>query len=328
MLQSRDVARVCGGGDRRSKQLSSAVVGSAARLLPVTVPPVAQTMLAITDTSPERRTDTVPALTAARSAQRLLAVAARTWFAVALVGQLIFSAYIAVLYGGATVTGDMARFNSVMPRGYVPGDTAGNAAIVSHVLLAVVIMIAGAMQLMPAIRRRVPALHRWVGRGYVIAVSLTSLAGLYMVWWRGSAGDTWQHVAISLNAVILTTCALLAWRMARVRDFATHRQWALRAYLAANGVFFFRLGVFLWIVINQGPVGFDPETFRGPFLTTLAFAVYVIVPLSILQLYFVAQRSSGVWLPRFTALGLFTLALLSAGGIGSVSMILWLPAMR
>ncbi len=284
-------------------------------------------MTAIAETAAAQRAHPAPGFTAERSAQKLLALSARVWFGVALAGQLIFSTYIAMVYGGATLTGDTARWNHVMPKGYVPGDTAGNTAIMSHVLLAVVIMLGGAMQLTPAIRRRVPALHRWVGRGYVLAVSLTSLAGLYMVWMRGSVGDASQHVAISLNAVILTSCAILAWRAARARDFTTHRQWALRAYLAANGVFFFRLGLFLWLVINQGPVGFDSKTFTGPFLTTLAFAVYVVVPLSVLQLYFVAQRSKGAWMPRLTAAGLFTLALFSAAGIAAVSMILWIPAM-
>jgi len=107
----------------------------------------------------------------------------------------------------------------------------------------------------------------------VIAVSLTSIAGLYMVWVRSSVGDLSQHIAISLKAVILTTSAVLAWRAARARKFTAHRRWALRAYLAANGVFFFRFGLFLWLVINRRPVGFNPKTFSGPFLTTLAFAV-------------------------------------------------------
>jgi hypothetical protein len=148
-----------------------------------------------------------------------------------------------------------------------------------------------------------------------------------MVWGRGAVGDMSQHIAISLNAVILITCALLAWRAARARHFAVHRQWALRAYLAANGVFFFRLGLFLWLVVNQGPAGFDPDTFSGPFLTTLAFAVYVVVPLSVLQVYFAAQRSNTTLLPRVTAAGLFAVAVLSAAGIAAASVIVWVPRM-
>jgi len=285
-------------------------------------------MPAIAESVSTQREYVAPGFTANRGAQQLLDRAARTWFAVALVGQLIFSLYIVLVYGGATVTGDTARWNQVMPKGYVPGDIAGNSAIMAHVLLAVVIMVCGAMQLIPTVRRRVPGLHRGVGRSYVVAVSLTSIAGLYMVWVRGSVGDLGQHIAISLNAIILTASAVLAWRAARARKFSVHRQWALRAYLAANGVFFFRLGLFLWLVINRGPVGFNPKTFSGPFLTALAFAVYVAVPQALVQLYFSVQHREGVWGPRLLASGIFVLALLTGAGIASVSMILWLPAMR
>lgn len=269
-----------------------------------------------------------PLLSAVQRSQRLLTRTATTWVVVALLGQLIFSLYITLVYGGAFVTGDTERWNHVMPRGYVPGDTVGNVALMSHVLIAVLIMLGGALQLLPAIRRRVPTLHRWVGRGYMTSVMLTSLAGLFLVWTRGAAGDLLQHIAISLNAVIIITCAAFAWRAARARDFTAHRQWALRTFLAAGGVFYFRLGVFLWLVVNQGPVGFDPKTFSGPFLTTLAFAVYVVVPLAVLQGYLVAQRAVSAWSPRVMTALLALLTLVSAGGIASVTLILWWPAMR
>jgi len=81
-------------------------------------------------------------------------------------------------------------------------------------------------------------------------------------------------------------------------------------------------------VINRGPVGFNPKTFSGPFLTTLAFAVYVVVPQAFLQLYFSAQERDGVRAPRLAAYGLFVMAALTGAGIASVSMILWLPAIR
>ncbi len=261
-------------------------------------------------------------------ARRLLGRAAMTWLVVTVAGQFIFSLYIALVYGGALITGDTARWNHVMPRGYVAGDAAGNAALMTHVLIAIVIMTAGALQLVPGIRRRMPVVHRWVGRSYMTSVILSSFAGLYLVWDRGAVARLSQHIAISLNAVIIVVCALLAWRSARARDYAAHRRWALRTFLAASGVFFFRLGVFLWLMIHQRPVGFDPKTFTGPFLTTLAFGVYVFVPLTVLQGYFVAQERGSVWGPRLMSVVLFALAAVCAGGIASVTMILWLPAVR
>ncbi len=274
------------------------------------------------------RAPDAPGFTAVQGARRLLGRAAMTWLMVTVAGQLIFSLYIALVYGGALVAGDTARWNHVMPRGYVAGDTAGNAALMTHVLIAVVIMTAGALQLIPGIRRRMPVVHRWIGRSYMISVILSSFAGLFLVWDRGAAARLSQHIAISLNAVIIICCALLAWRSARVRDYAAHRRWALRTFLAASGVFFFRLGVFLWLMIHQRPVGFDAKTFAGPFLTALAFAVYVFVPLTVLQGYFVAQEQQRVWWPPLMSVTLFALAALCASGIASVTMILWLPAMR
>ena len=265
---------------------------------------------------------------AAERAQHFLRRAATSWVMVALLGQLIFSLYITLVYGGAVVTGDTERWNHVMPRGYVPGDRAGNAALMTHVLIAVLIMLGGGLQLLPAIRRRLPVVHRWVGRAYMISVMLTSLAGLYLTWTRGEPSRMSQHIAISLNAIIIVTCAVFAWRAARARNFSEHRQWALRTFLAAGGVFFFRLGVFFWLLINRGPVGFDPDTFSGPFLTALAFGVYVFVPLAVLQGYFVAQQAVGVWGPRVMASVLVLLSFLSMGGVASVTMMLWWPAIR
>lgn len=284
-------------------------------------------MPVIAESPSPRRTPAAPGFTVTQSAQ-LLSRAAATWFGVTVVGQLIFSLYITLVYGGAFVTGDTARWNHVMPRGYVAGDPVGNAALMSHVLIAVLILTGGALQIVPALRRRFPALHRWVGRSYMFSVIVSSFAGLYLVWSRGAAPRLLQHIAISLNAGIIIVCAVLAWRAARARDYSAHRQWALRTYLAANGVYFFRLGVFLWLMIHQRPVGFDPKTFTGPFLTALAFAVYVFVPLTVLQGYFAAQTQRGVWAARIMTWVLCGLALLSAGGIASVTMILWWPAIR
>ncbi len=158
--------------------------------------------------------------------ERLLANVARLWFGTAFVDQLVFSFYIVVLYGGATLAGQMDRWNRIMPRAYVPGDRIGNGAIMTHVLLAVVIMLGGALQLMPVLRRRAPGLHRWMGRAYIGSLVLTSGAGFYMVWFRHGVGELSQHLAISLNALILVTCGVRAWQTARASDFVAHRRWA------------------------------------------------------------------------------------------------------
>jgi uncharacterized membrane protein len=260
----------------------------------------------------------------AKAAGAVLNAAATLWFTVAVIGQLLFAWYVAALYGGAVVRGDPARWNSVAPHAHVQGDTAGNAAFGLHMLLAVVITLGGALQLIPQLRSRAPAFHRWNGRVYVLLAAVASLTGLYMVWARGTVGDVSQHIGVSLNGVLILLCGALAVRHARARDFARHRAWALRLFLAVSGVWFFRVGLMGWIVANQGPAGFDPETFTGPFLTFLSFAQFLL-PLAVLQLYLRAREGGGAGARYAVAAGLTVLTAAMGVGIVAAAAIMWLP---
>lgn len=157
---------------------------------------------------------------------------------------------------------------------------------------------------------------------------VVSAAGLIMVWNKGEAGDTIQDISISIQAVYIILFGWLAIRYARVRQFARHRVWALRLFMVVNGVWFFRVGLMFWLVVNGGPVGFDPETFTGPFLTALALFTYAI-PLSllVLELYLLAQRKQNKALSVFTSALIFLCTVIMGIGIFGATMGLWLPKM-
>ena len=249
------------------------------------------------------------------------------WCTVAVAGQAIFAAYVAGFYGPPAFRGDLAAWSKAMPHGYVRGDWVGNTAVGLHLLWAFAILATGAIQLIPAIRRRWPILHRWSGRVYVTAAIGASLAGIYMVLTRGTVGGTAQHVSILINGLLILLCAGIAWRHARARRFTDHRRWALRLFLVAGGVWFFRIGLMLWLIIHRAPVGFDPETFTGPFLTFLAFAQF-LVPLAVLELYFWAERSPKA-VHRFAtaaALGVCMIGTLAGTAAATVGM--WMPRLR
>lgn len=257
-------------------------------------------------------------------ADTALKAAVTFWFLVAATGQLMFVYYLLFLYGAAAARGDWLVLNKVMPHGYVPGDAAGNFAIVLHIFLAAIILIGGLLQLVPAVRRRAPAFHRWNGRVYLLAVCVTSLVGVYMVWFRGSVGDFTQHLGSTLGALLIWLCAIMALRHAIAHQLAVHRRWALRLYLVANGVWFYRIGLMFWILLNHGPVGFDPDTFTGPALSFLAFAEFLL-PLAALEIYFAVQRH-GRTAPRIGfAASLFVLTAATGVGIFGALMGLWLP---
>lgn len=270
--------------------------------------------------SPARRHASVRSLAASA-----LSGAAAFWFLVTAAGQCMFAAYIAVLYGGSAALGRFDRWNTLMTHGHVSGEPLGNGATALHLLGAVLIMLGGALQLVPWLRARAPAFHRWNGRVYLTCAVGASATGLYMTWWRGSAGGTVQHLGTSLNGILVIACAAMALQRILVRDVAAHRRWALRLFLCTSGVWFLRIGQMFWFAVWGRPVGFDPVTFTGPFVEFMAFASYLL-PLAILELY-LRCRAGGSAAQWGMALLLAGLTLAMAAGIGVATMGMWLPHM-
>ncbi|MBN5028594.1 DUF2306 domain-containing protein [Stenotrophomonas maltophilia] len=257
--------------------------------------------------------------------ERLLHGGALAWLGCAALGQLLFAVYIVGFYGRSTLSGHPMRWNEVMPHGYVAGATGFNAVLALHLLLAAGIVLGGWLQLWPGLRRWAPAVHRWNGRIYLSAAVLLALGGLAMVWIRGgAAGDTAQHLGTSLNAILILWFAGAAWWHARRQRIGEHRAWALRLFLAVGGVWFFRIGLMLWLLLNQGPAGFDPETFTGPALTTLAFA-QTLLPLTVLELYLRAQRQPGALRSWLVGAVLLVAALATLAGSLAAAALMWWP---
>lgn len=258
-----------------------------------------------------------PASRTRPAAAGALEAAAKLWFAAAVIGQGLFVFYILAAYGPTTLSGDFAAWNQnkQLLKGYVPGDTAGNLAFAAHVLMAAVVTFGGTLQLVPQIRARAPAVHRWIGRAFLSTAILASLVGLYMVWVRPTGDSGANAIAISLDAVLILTFAGLAWRTAMARDFVRHRRWAMRTFMVANGVWFLRLGMVAYGFISK-PFG-DAAPSMGTFFDIWNFGCY-LVPLALLELYFLAKAGGGPR-ARFAMAGglVVTTGLMSLGIAGS-----------
>ena len=260
-------------------------------------------------------------------ADTALKAAARLWFGVAIVGQLVFGFAVASFYGLTASRGDYSGWIRGISHGHVVGDTMGNFAVAMHLASAAILMFFGALQLVPLVRERFPVFHRWNGRVYMLTAVTLSAAGLYMHWVRGSVGDVIQKVGGTLNAVLIWSFAAMALRYALARDFRTHRRWALRLFVVLSGSWFYRIAFFLSFLIFKGPVGFDPSTFQGPFLTFMAFANYLF-PLAILEIYLRAKDHPGAF-QRMAAAGmLLVLTIAMAAGLFAVAMSIWVPQVK
>lgn len=256
--------------------------------------------------------------------QDWLIKAATGWFWTAVVGQLAFVAFILAYFGSRLVQANLPGINDKpLITGYVTGDLAGNAMFVAHVLLAAVVTAGGLAQLVPAIRRRVPAFHRWNGRIFLLVACFLGLGGLWLVWVRGTQLSFVSALATSINAVLIVIFAALAWRYARARDFAAHRRFALRAFVVVSGVWFLRIGIMGWVLINQGPRGMN-QTLSGPADIAIVFGSYLI-PLAVLELYFLARRSqrTATAVAGIAAVGASTV--FTAVGVFGAIAFMWLP---
>lgn len=250
--------------------------------------------------------------------------AARLWFLVAVIGQWIFVYYIVVYFGGLTLNDGVDGLkNSHLPNGFVLGDTIGNFAVAGHLMLAAIIIGFGPLQLIPGLRNRAPTFHHWNGRIYITAVCSTSIVGLYMVWTRGTVGGLDMHLGISLNAVLILVFAAMTLRYAIARKIHIHRQWALRLFMVVSGVWFFRIGFMLWMLLTGG-IGIDMKSFTGPFLTFIAFADYLL-PLAILEIYLRTKDRAGAQGRLAMAAGLVVLTGFMGIGIFAAATGMWLP---
>lgn len=253
-----------------------------------------------------------------RLADTALTGAAGFWLAVALIGQWAFFSYIAAFYGPNLFTGNFQAWAALGKLGavaYRPGDTVGNLTFGFHALAAGIIAFGGALQLIPGVRARFPAFHRWNGRLFLFTVTGLALSGFWLVWVRQSSPDTLSAISTTLNGGLILSFGALALRAAVRRDLVVHRRWAMRLYLVSNAQWFLRIGLFSFMIISMS-LGLKVKA--GPFLMFWTPGCY-LVPLAVLELYLRAKDRGGPAARLAVAGGLIALTLAMGVGIAVYS---------
>jgi hypothetical protein len=260
-------------------------------------------------------------------ANAVLDAAVRLWFVTALIGQWAFLYYIAGFYDAATLRGDFALWNrnTHLLKGYVAGDTAGNLAFAFHVLLAAIVTFGGALQLISQSRARWHSVHRWNGRLFLVTAIGGAISGLFMIWVRGSRANFVAGLATSIDAGLIITFAVLAWRAARARLYTVHRRWALRTFIVASGVWFQRVGIFGWTTFEPAAIGMN-RNFDGWFDLSWAFGCYLL-PLALLEVYLRVKDRGGPRSRYALAVCILVLAAATAFGSYAAYMFVWRHAL-
>lgn len=256
-------------------------------------------------------------------ARQRLDRAARLWFVTALLGQAAFVAFIVGFFLPPLLAGDPAALNA-KPHitGWVAGDTMGNLQLLMHVFVGAAVTASGLVQLVPAVRQRWPAVHRWNGRAFMTFALVATLSGFYLTWVRGSQLNLASALATSANGALIVVFVALAWRSAVRGDIATHRGHALRAWVLVNGVWFLRIGIML-AGLGLAPFGVEMAV-DGAVFIGVSVASWAL-PLLVVEAYLAAGRSRSPRPIRAMTIALQGLAALTAAGSAAAVAFMWWP---
>jgi hypothetical protein len=210
------------------------------------------------------------------------ALVAASWMSAAL-----FGAYIFAFYLGAIPSRNFEIWNQNLPGIYDRNHTAALVAIGAHMLVGAILLILGPIQLIGGLRRRWPALHRWLGRIYVASGALAGIGGLIFIATKGTIGGPAMSVGFGLYGVLMVVSSAQAWRYAAARKFDRHRAWALRLFALAIGSWLYRMDYGFWLIGANGL--WHQGDFHGGFDAFMAFFFY-LPNLAVVELFLRGQR--------------------------------------
>ena len=193
---------------------------------------------------------------------------ATTWIA-----GVVFAAYIVVFFGGLALSGSGERWNESLPGLYDPRVPAAIAAIGAHFIAGSVLLLLGPIQLIGQVRRRVPALHRGLGRVYVVAAGLAGLGGLAFILAKGTVGGWVMDVGFGVYGALTVLCACMVFAHARAGRYEQHRAWAIRLFALVVGSWLYRMEYGTWFLVSGG-LG-TGRGFSGWFDMVMAFFFYI-----------------------------------------------------
>jgi hypothetical protein len=197
-----------------------------------------------------------------------LALVTTVWVSAALFGLYILAFYVAALYGH-----DMQRWNNVLPGLYTRTSTASTAGIGLHFVGGGVVLVLGSIQLIASVRNRFPAVHRWIGRVYVVASLLTGIGGLVFIALKGTVGGRVMSLGFALYGFLTIVAAVKTYQHAVAGRLTLHGVWAWRLYALAIGSWLYRIDYGFWQLFTHG-LG-HTHSFNGPFDKVMAFFFYL-----------------------------------------------------
>jgi uncharacterized membrane protein len=135
-----------------------------------------------------------------------------------------------------------------------------------HIVSAGLALAIGPFQFAKAIRLRYRAVHRWIGRTYVVSIAFASITGLVMAVFSSAAFV--GFFGFGTLSVLWAWTTWRGYRAVRERDIASHQAWMIRSFALTFAAPTLRLWLGV-LIIFQLVIGRDVDAGR---LMTDAYA--------------------------------------------------------
>jgi uncharacterized membrane protein len=169
---------------------------------------------------------------------------------------------LAELIRGAEITGQNARFfDSPIP-------------VVLHIIGASLFLVLGALQFVPAIRRRRPGWHRRMGRILVVSGLVAAVSALWMNQFYALPPTDGEllYVFRLIFGSAMAASIVLGFVAIRRREIARHRAWMMRAYAVGLGAGTQAL-LFIFGELVMGP----PDVIQRALMMGSAWTVNLVI---------------------------------------------------
>lgn len=186
---------------------------------------------------------------------------------------LLFGLFILSFYFVALLQGNTEQWNEILPGLYDTRTGSATIGIGIHFAAGGIILVLGCIQLIRQVRENFPALHRWLGRIYVLASVLTALGGLAFILIKGTIGGRVMDIGFAGYGLLMLLTAIETIRHARAGRMERHRAWAIRLFALAIGSWLYRMDYGFWLLFTDGI--WHTDTFSGGFDYFMDFFFYL-----------------------------------------------------
>lgn len=125
-------------------------------------------------------------------------------------------------------------------------------SLIGHVAGGLIAIVIGPFQFWKAFRNKYLKTHRWLGRSYLIAITIGAISATHLAWTTALAVHWSWALALQTLAFAWIVTAGMAYISIRRRRIQIHKEWMIRSYVVTFAFVTFRWLTNLPVVENLG----------------------------------------------------------------------------